>query len=112
MEGIICLQSDAKKISVASPTLDLFHKLLEQSRQPAEYMHNSVTWTSLNVQEILTLRIYSPGMPFFTTKVVMQTLQPSLESSVQRNSTMTPLKAANHLWLNENQVHFPLQQLK
>ena len=49
---------------------------------------------------------------FFTTKVVMQTLQPSLESSVQRNSTMTPLKAANHLWLNENQVHFPLQQLK
>ena len=113
MEGIICLESDAKKISVASPTLDLFHKLLEQSRQPAQYMHNSVTWTSLNVQEILTLRIYLLARnAFFTTNVVMYTLQPSLESSVQRNSTMTPLKAANHLWLKENQVHFPLQQLK
>ena len=59
MEGIICLESDAEKISVASPRLDLFHKLLEQSRQPAQYMHNSVTWTSLNVQEILTQDLFT-----------------------------------------------------
>ena len=42
MECIICLETDLKKISVASPTLDSFLKLLERSRQQAQYMDNSV----------------------------------------------------------------------
>ena len=42
MECIICLETDAKKISVASQTLDSFLKLLEQFGQRAQYMDNSV----------------------------------------------------------------------
>ena len=42
MECIICLETDAKKISVTSPTLDSILKLLERSRQRAPYMDNSV----------------------------------------------------------------------
>ena len=42
MECIIWMETDAKKISVASPTLDSFLKLLERSRQRAQYMGNSV----------------------------------------------------------------------
>ena len=36
------LETDAKKIYVASPTLDSFLKLLERSRQRGQYMDNSV----------------------------------------------------------------------
>ena len=42
MECIICLETDAKKISVASPTLDLFLKLLGRSIQRAQYMDSRV----------------------------------------------------------------------
>ena len=42
MECIICLETDTKKIFVASPTLDSFLELLERSRQRAQYMDNSV----------------------------------------------------------------------
>ena len=36
------METNAKKISVASLTLDSFLKLLERSRQRAQYMDNSV----------------------------------------------------------------------
>ena len=68
-------------------------------------------WTSLNVQKIVTLRIYS-ARTLLTIKVATQTLQPPPKSSVQRNGTVTPLKAVNQLWLNEKQVDLLLQQLK
>lgn len=42
MGDIICLETDAKKLSVASPTLDSFLKLPEWSRQWAHYMDHSV----------------------------------------------------------------------
>ena len=42
MECIICLETDVKKISVASLTLDSFLKFLERSRQHAQYMDHSV----------------------------------------------------------------------
>ena len=51
MECIICLETDVKKISVASLTLDSFLKFLERSRQHAQYMDHSVM-DLLNVQEI------------------------------------------------------------
>ena len=57
------------------------------------------------------LRSYSPRT-LLTAKVVMQTLQTAPKLIVQRKGTVTPLKAANHLWLSKNQVDFPLQQLK
>ena len=41
MESIICLETDVKKISVASPTLHSFLKLLEWSRQRPQYIDNS-----------------------------------------------------------------------
>ena len=42
MEFIIFLENDAKKISVAFPTLDSFLYIFERSRQWAQYMGNSV----------------------------------------------------------------------
>ena len=42
MGDIICLETDAKKLSVASPALDSFPKLPEWSRQWTHYMDNSV----------------------------------------------------------------------
>ena len=69
MECIICLETEVKKISVASLTLDSFLKLLERSRQWAQYMDNSVM-DFVDHKEILTLRISSPRM-LLTTKLVM-----------------------------------------
>ena len=69
MECIICLETEVKKISVASLTLDSFLKLLERSRQWAQYMDNSVMGF-IDRKEILTLRINSPRM-LLTTKLVM-----------------------------------------
>ena len=109
MDCVICLETDAKKISVASPTPGSFRKLLEQSTKRAQCMV-IVLWTLLNIREILTLWIYSPRM-LFTTKVVMQTLETPPKSSVQRNNTLSPLKVAKHLWFSEKQADLPLQQL-
>ena len=106
MECIICLETDAKKISVASPTLDSFLKLLEQSGQRAQIGHNSV------MDFVDCTRDFNPeDLLASYHKVVVQTLQTPPKSSLQRNGTVTPLKA-NHLWLSEKQVDLPLQQLK
>ena len=110
MECIICLETDAKKISVACPTLDSFLKLLERSRQRAQYMDNSAMdfferTRDLNLEDLLAKHTSSHKSCYAdianTTKIERA-----------KNCTTTSLKAANHLWLSEKQVDLPLQQLK
>ena len=109
MECIIRLETDAKKISVAFPTLDSFLKLLERSRQRAQYMDNSAMdfferTRNLNPGDLLAKNTsYHKSYADIanTTKIERA-----------KNCTTTSLKAANHLWLSEKQVDLPLQQLK
>ena len=110
MECIICLETDAKKIYVAFPTLDSFLKLLERSRQRAQYMDNSAMdfferTRDLNPEDLLakhTSYHKSCYADIANTTKIERT----------KNCTTTSLKAANHLWLSEKQVDLPLQQLK
>ena len=60
MDCVICLETDAKKISVASPTLGSFRKLLEQSAIPAQCMDNSIIdfvehTRDFNPEDLLTM---------------------------------------------------------